>query len=165
MKYITRYYYLLPLLVVLLPLSTWFELTPSQTGKTAISPPPLPAPVSEKNDKLLHAILKHNLWDKKRGQLVTGSADGSITATKQVKACHLKGIAFAQMQPPQAMFNCGGRLILSGEGDILPDKSELREIHADHVVLERAGDIRREYLFGKKEKPPADEPRIPQGKR
>jgi len=161
MKYIARYYYLLPLLVLLLPLSTWFELTPSQTGKDAISPPPLPAPVSKKSDKLLHAILKHNLWDKKRGQLVTGQADGSNTATKQMKACHLKGIAYAQMQPPQAMFDCGGKLILSGEGSTLPDKSDIREIHAGYVVLEQAGDIWREYLFGKKQKPTAGEPRIP----
>jgi len=59
-------------------------------------------------------------------------------------------LAYAQMQPPQAMFNCADRLMVLHEGDVLPDTSVVGEIHADHVVVERDGKTRKEYLFGKK---------------
>jgi len=143
------WYYLLPLLVLLLPLSTWLELSPGES-RMAVAPPPLPELAPVEMDGLLESMLAHNLWDKERGQLASAT-NTSATVTAAV-TCILKGIAYAQVQAPQAMFACDKKLILLHEGDELPDKGLLREIHADHVVVERAGEMRREYLFGKKGK-------------
>jgi len=153
-----RWYYILPLLVLLLPLSTWMALTPGGSHQ-AVAPPALPDPAPVEMKGLLQSILAHNLWDKARGQLTaTGQPSATIAA---VVSCRLKGIAYAQMQPPQTMFDCDKKLIVLHEGDVLPDKWLLREIHADHVVMERAGEMRKEYLFGKKEEDIP--PRITQG--
>jgi len=149
MKQMPRYY-LLPLLVLLLPLSTWLSLSPAQKSKEAVLPPALPELMPEENIDLLEKMLADNLWDKERGQLASGEAESAKTVA--VANCRLKGISYAQTQVPQAMFACDKKLILLHEGDELPDKGMLREIHADHVVVERAGEMRREYLFGKKGK-------------
>jgi len=142
------WYYLLPLLVLLLPLSTWLSLSPAQKSKEAVLPPALPELMPEEDSDLLEKMLAHNLWDKERGQLASGQAESAKTVA--VANCRLKGISYAQTQAPQAMFACDKKLMLLHEGDELPDKGLLREIHADHVVVERSGEMRREYLFGKK---------------
>jgi len=144
------WYYLLPALVLLLPLWTWFELEPGDS-RTAVAPPLLPQAEDVKTNGLLEAILAHNLWDEKRGQLVSDATQAAGAADKSASACQLKGIAYAQLQVPQAMFACDGKLTLLQEGAELPDHSLLREIHVDHAVLEKDGDIRKQYLFGKKQ--------------
>jgi len=149
---------MLPVLVLLLPLSTWFELEPGDS-RTAIAPPVLPQAGEMKAVGLLEAMLAHNLWDKERGQLVPDGAGPDGATEKPATACQLKAIAYAQMQAPQAMFVCGGKLMLLQEGVELPDKSLLREIQPDHVVIEKAGGIREEYLFGKKQES-RSEPRM-----
>ena len=140
-------YYIVPLLILLLPFSTWMQLM-SEHSKAAIAPPALAPAIALKTDALLQSILKHNLWDKERGQLVVGGSFASAT-TSVLKACRLKGVIYAQLQAPQAMFECDKKLILLHEGEVLPDKNVLSEIHADHVVLIKADSVRELYLFGK----------------
>jgi len=143
-------YYILPLLILLLPLQTWIELFPSES-RVGISPPVLPQAFAVDSEGMLQGMLAHNLWNKERGELTLDEGSQARSGEKAGVVCRLKGIMYAQLQEPQAMFSCGAnKMSLLKEDEELSDGGMLREIHSDYVVVERAGDARREYLFGKK---------------
>lgn len=134
--------YLLALLVLIHPAIN-LSINKTETANVPL-PPKFIVQDFVLQDDAKQRILEHNLWDKKRGIIVSREENKKQKTKKngwQLKA--VKNIEFAIIESK-------GALKKYYPDDQLPDESYLKEILFDGIVIQREEEIEYVYLFGKK---------------